>query len=241
MTAPPLTKSEMRGSAEAGPDFRHVTSWIFDLDNTLYRADSGVFAQIEGRMTEYVARFTGLPREQARTLQKALYRAHGTTLNGLMRLHGADPDDYLDYVHDIDLTGLRPDPLLAAAMAQLPGRRFIFTNGCRRHAMRILEKIGAAHVFDDIWDIRTIGFLPKPGAAAYERVVAAAQIAPERAAMVDDIVHNLVAARALGMTTVWLNTGSEFSLGGPSAAEEAHLHVCHETDDLPQFLNNIRI
>jgi putative hydrolase of the HAD superfamily len=241
MNAYPLTETAKRGGAESGPDFRQVTSWIFDLDNTLYRADSGVFAQIEGRMTDYVARFTGLPRDQARILQKTLYRAHGTTLNGLMRLHDADPDDYLDYVHDIDLSGLRPDPVLADAMARLPGRRFIFTNGCRRHAARILEKIGAAQLFDDIWDIRTIGFLPKPGAAAYDQVVAAAQIAPARAAMFDDIVHNLVAARALGMITVWLNTGSEFSRGGPSASEEAHRHVCHETDDLPQFLNKIRI
>jgi putative hydrolase of the HAD superfamily len=159
----------------------------------------------------------------------------------LLRLHGADPDDYLDYVHDIDLTGLQRDPALAAAVVRLPGRRFIFTNGCRRHASRILEKIGIAGLFDEIWDIRTIDFQPKPGAAAYDRVVAAAGIAPAAAAMFDDIVHNLVAARALGMTTVWLNTGSEFSRGGPAAADEAQHHVCHETDDLSQFLNEIRI
>jgi putative hydrolase of the HAD superfamily len=224
-----------------GPDFRHVHFWLFDLDNTLYRADCGVFAQIEGRMTDYVARFTGLPREEARALQKALYRAHGTTLNGLMRLHGADPDDYLAYVHDIDLAVLAPDPGLNAALTRLPGRRYVFTNGCRHHATRILERIGMTHLFQEIWDIRTIGFTPKPQAAAYDAVVAAAGLEPHRAAMFDDIAHNLVAARALGMTTVWLDTGSEFSGGGPAAAEAPHHHVSHRTQDLPRFLNDIRI
>jgi putative hydrolase of the HAD superfamily len=243
MNAPRLAEMTKGGPCDSGPDFRHVESWIFDLDNTLYRADCGIFAQIESRMTDYVARFTGLARDQAWELQKTLYRAHGTTLNGLMRLHGADPDDYLDYVHDIDLSGLAPDPLLVAAIARLRGRRFIFTNGCRRHAVRILERIGAGHLFDDIWDIRTIGFTPKPDAAAYDRVVAAARIAPARAAMFDDIAHNLAAARALGMTTVWLRTGADFgadfSAGG--SPQEACRHACHETSDLPKFLRSIRI
>jgi putative hydrolase of the HAD superfamily len=226
---------------DSGPDFRHVRAWLFDLDNTLYRADCGVFAQIESRMTDYVARFTGLPREEARTLQKSLYRAHGTTLNGLMRLHGADADDYLDYVHDIDLSGLAPNADLIAAIARLPGRRYVFTNGCRNHAARILAKIGGGDLFDDVWDIRTLEFTPKPDRRAYDRVVAAAAIEPARAAMFDDIAHNLVAARALGMTTVWLNTGSAFSHGGPEAAEAPHEHADHETQDLPQFLTSIRI
>ena len=225
----------------SGPDFRHVRVWLFDLDNTLYRADCGVFAQIETRMTDYVARFTGLPRDEARILQKSLYRAHGTTLNGLMTLHGADADDYLAYVHDIDLSGLAPDAKLIAAIARLPGKRYVFTNGCRDHAARILDKIGAGHLFDAIWDIRTFDFIPKPDARAYDRIVAEGGFAPDQAAMFDDIAHNLVAARALGMTTVWLNSGSEFSHGGPSAADAPHEHADHETDDLPQFLSSIRI
>jgi putative hydrolase of the HAD superfamily len=227
--------------AESGPDFRHVRAWLFDLDNTLYRADCGVFAQIERRMTDYVARFTGLAPREALRLQKSLYRAHGTTLNGLMRLHGADADDYLAYVHDIDLSGLAPDPQLTAAVARLPGRRYVFTNGCRDHARRILARIGGADLFDDIWDIRTLEFTPKPDARAYARVVAAAGLEPAAAAMFDDIAHNLVAARALGMTTVWLNTGAAFSQDGPEAAAMPQDHADHETDDLPQFLTSIRI
>ena len=226
---------------DSGPDFRHVRAWLFDLDNTLYRADCGVFAQIESRMTDYVARFTGLAREEARALQKSLYRAHGTTLSGLMRLHGADPDAYLDYVHDIDLSSLAPNPALIAAIKRVPGRRYVFTNGCRNHAARILARIGGGDLFDDVWDIRTLDFTPKPDPKAYERVVATAGLAPQEAAMFDDIAHNLVAARALGMTTVWLNTGSAFSHGGPVAAEDPETHADHETHDLPQFLTSIRI
>lgn len=237
MNSAPRPAREPSPGPIPGPDFRHVQSWIFDLDNTLYRADCGVFAQIEGRMTDYVAHFLDLAREEAWGLQKSLYRAHGTTLNGLMKIHGIAPDDYLDYVHDIDLSSLAPDPRLIAAVERLPGRRYIFTNGCRRHAARILERIGAAHLFGEIWDIRTIGFSPKPEAGAYDAVVAASGIAPQRAAMFDDIPHNLAPARALGMTTVWLNTGHDFSHGGPLAQG----HIDHETDNLADFLHAIRI
>jgi putative hydrolase of the HAD superfamily len=225
----------------SGADFRHVRHWIFDLDNTLYRADSGVFAQIESRMTDYVASFTGLPRREARALQKSLYHVHGTTLNGLMKLHGVAPDDYLSYVHDIDLSALAPDPELIAALSRLPGRRYIFTNGCRHHAARILERIGMTHLFSEIWDIRTIGFTPKPEATAYDAVVALSGLAPQQAAMFDDLAHNLLAARELGMTTVWLDTGSEFSREGPTLPSFTSDQISHKTDDLSHFLHDIRI
>src|SRR5450432_3904220 len=106
--------------AASPPDFRHVKSWIFDLDNTLYRADNGIFTQIEARMTDYVMAFLGLPHAQARARQKDLYRQYGTTLNGLMCEHGAAPDEYLQYVHDIDLSDLSPDARLTAALEKLP-------------------------------------------------------------------------------------------------------------------------
>ena len=217
---------------DARADFRHVESWLFDLDNTLYRADNGIFAQIEGRMTEYVMAALGLPREEALKRQKALYRAHGTTLNGMMALYGTDPEDYLRFVHDIDLSSLAPEAELEAALARLPGRRFVFTNGCRRHAERILTRLGLAHLFEAIWDIRTIGYTPKPAPGAYERVVAAGAIAAHNAAMFDDISRNLVPARAMGMTTVWLDCG----WGQPDTADDPH----HVTTNLTQFLHSIR-
>jgi len=239
MRAPDTAQDTLAGP-DSGPDFRHVRHWIFDLDNTLYDAHCGVFAQIEQRMTDYVANFTGLARDEARALQKSLYRQHGTTLNGMMKLHGIAPDEYLNFVHDIDLSPLSPDAALTAAVTRLPGQRTIFTNGCRHHAARILSRIGLDHLFAAIWDIRTIGFTPKPNAAAYETVVAASGLAPDAAAMFDDIPHNLLAARGLGMTTVWLNTGSDFSDGGPQVAA-CNGHIDHETDNLTAFLHAIRI
>src|SRR5712671_1674947 len=204
------SRSRTVAGADSGPgfqpDFRHVKNWIFDLDNTLYCAENGIFAQIEARMTDYVMTFLKLPRDAAYARQKDLYRQYGTTLNGLMHEHGAAPDDYLHYVHDIDLSSLGPDAALAAAIEKLPGRCFVFTNGCRDHAARILNRLGMAHLFEDVWDIRTMGFVPKPEAAAYASVVQIGGVACTEAAMFDDIARNLVPARNLGMTTVWLKT-----------------------------------
>jgi putative hydrolase of the HAD superfamily len=235
-----MAEEKNRQNPDSGPDFRHVTDWIFDLDNTLYRADNGIFAQIEARMTEYVMRLLGLPREEAYARQKDLYRRHGTTLNGLMREHGAAPDEYLTYVHDIDLSDLGPDAPLTAALEQLPGRRFVFTNGCRDHAARILNRLGMAHLFADVWDIRTMGFAPKPEAGAYDSVVAAGRVACQNAAMFDDIARNLAPARKLGMTTVWLKTDSPWGKHGPMM-DVLPGDIDHETDNLTRFLQSIRI
>jgi len=223
------------------PDFRHVDAWIFDLDNTLYPAASGVFGQIDLRMTAFVADLLGVSREEARAIQKAYYRDHGTTLNGLMQLHGVDPETYLGYVHDIDLSQLVDNTQLDAALARLDGQRFVFTNGCRNHAARVLDRLKLAHHFDDIWDIRTIGFRPKPDPLAYDAVLASAGIDPARAAMFEDAARNLVPAHALGMTTVWLRNGSEWSRQGPAFPVASGEHIDHEIDDLAEFLHTIRI
>ena len=234
---------QANGIGVPAPDFRHVRHWIFDLDNTLYRADCGLFAQIEARMTQFVARVTATDHAEAWRIQKDLYRQYGTTLSGLMATRGIDAEAYLEFVHDIDLGALTPDAGLGQAIARLEGRRFIFTNGCRRHATRILARLGMDRLFDEIWDIRTIGFVPKPDRRAYDAVVASAGLEPRAAAMFDDIAHNLVAARALGMTTVWLKPALDFSAhaGAAEISLAGRGHIDHETADLTAFLNSIRI
>jgi putative hydrolase of the HAD superfamily len=226
--------------ARSVPDFRHIETWIFDLDNTLYRAETDLFAQIDMRMGAYVARLLDLPPDEARRLQKAYYRDHGTTLNGLIALHDVDAEDFLEDVHDIDLSALTPDLALNTAIAKLPGRRFVFTNGCGNYAARVLDRIGLSALADDVWDIRTAGFVPKPFAAAYETVVARSGIAPRRAAMFEDLARNLVPARALGMTTVWLDNGSVWSRQGPDFPVADGSHIDYETNDLSAFLSAIR-
>lgn len=233
-----LAETGMAGGGPA-PDFRHIRNWIFDLDNTLYRADNGIFAQIEIRMTDYVMAFLKLGREEAYARQKDLYRSYGTTLNGLMKEHGAEPEAYLNYVHDIDLSSLVPDPALAEAIVRLPGRRFVFTNGCRDHAARILDRLGMTGLFDAVWDIRSMDFAPKPEPRAYASVVESTGLSAVTAAMFDDIARNLVPARAMGMTTVWLKTDAPWGKHGP-LMDVASGDIDHETDNLTQFLHTIR-
>jgi putative hydrolase of the HAD superfamily len=223
------------------PDFRHIRNWIFDLDNTLYPSSCDLFSQISQRMTLYVHRLLEIPMDEARVLQKTYYEDHGTTLNGLMKVHHVDAEDYLAFVHDIDLGALSPDPDLAAVVAGLPGRKFVFTNGCTNHAGRVLARLGLDSHFDAVWDIRTIGFTPKPDATAYRTVLAHAGSNGAAAAMFEDIARNLVEAHELGMTTVWLKNGSEWSDQGPSHPVAHPHHIDYETDDLTGFLLSIRV
>jgi len=230
----------LANTIDSRPDFRDVDVWIFDLDNTLYCSDSGVFAQIERRMTLFVQNLLGLDFEEARRVQKDYYREHGTTLNGLMRVHGIDPETYLAFVHDIDLSSLVETAHLATALERLPGRRFVFTNGCRNHAKRVLNRLALVHLFDELWDIRTIGYRPKPDPDSYRAVLARAKVEARRGAIFDDIPRNLVPAHELGCTTVWLRNDSVWSRQGPDQPTDWRGHIDYETDDLCGFLENIR-
>jgi len=232
---------DLAAMLETAPDFRHVDTWIFDLDNTLYPASSDLFAQIDTKMTAFVQELLGLGFDDARALQKNYYRDHGTTLNGLMHHHGVDPEDFLGAVHDIDLTALGPDAELKKAIQRLPGRRYVFTNGCRDHAMRVLRRLELEALFDAIWDIRAIDYRPKPDVDGYRRMLEQHVVTPSRAAMFEDAARNLVPAHELGMTTVWLKNGSVWSKQGPEHPRPEAKHIHYEIEDLAQFLHTIRI
>lgn len=208
--------------------FAHVTAWVFDLDNTLYPPQARLFDQIEARMTAYVMRALGLTRAEADRLRARYWRAHGTTLAGLMREHGLDPDPYLAEVHDIDLSALAPDPALAEAVAALPGRRIVYTNGSADYAHRVIGARGLARLFDAVYGIEHAGYRPKPERGAFEAVFAADGLDPARAAMFEDDARNLAAPHAMGMRTVLV-----------AEAADAAPHIHHHTDDLAAFLARI--
>jgi putative hydrolase of the HAD superfamily len=213
------------------PPFDHVRTWIFDLDNTLYPAETDLFALIDERMGTYVADLLKVDLIEAQRVQKAYYYQHGTTLAGLMLDHGVDPHHFLDYVHDIDMGRIQPCAVTASALARLPGRKLIFTNGDVKYAGRVLDKLGLGGQFEAIHDIHATQYQPKPQLAAYSSLVEQLDIDPTAALFVDDLARNLKPAKQLGMTTVWMNNGSD---GGTLDAD--HDFIDHEINALGDWL-----
>ena len=209
-------------------------TWIFDLDNTLYPAACTLFAEVDVRIGSYIARLLGLSAEAARAVQKRYFREYGTSLRGLMMHHHVDPLDYLEYVHDIDITRVLPSPDLARALTRLPGRKLVFTNGSLAHAERVMNRLGVADQFEAVFDIVEAGYLPKPEPAVYASLIGRHGIDPRRAVMVEDIARNLVPAAALGMTTAWVRGDSHW---GNEGADGDHVH--HVIDDLVDWLSCI--
>jgi len=191
------------------PAFRHIRDWIFDLDNCLYPASTGLFDLIDERMMSFIQRLLDCGPEEATRVQKAHFHEHGTTLAGLMKEHGVAPDDFLGDVHDIPLDRLDANPRLERALARLPGRKLIFTNGDAPYARRVLERIGIHHHFDELHDIRASAYKPKPDPSGYALLCDRFGIDPQHALLADDMIQNLQPAKALGITTVWVDNGSE--------------------------------
>lgn len=205
--------------------FHHVTGWVFDLDNTLYPPSARLFDQIEVRMTAWVQQAVGVDRAEADRLRRHYWRTYGTTLAGLMAEHGVDPGPYLTDVHDISFDALEPDPVLAARIRALPGRRIVYTNGSAPYAERVLAARGLSGLFDAVYGVEHAGFRPKPERAAFETVFARDGITPATAAMFEDDPRNLAAPHAMGMRTVHV---------APDPDPADHIH--HHTDDLSGFL-----
>jgi putative hydrolase of the HAD superfamily len=208
-------------------DLRHIDTWLFDLDGTLYPAESGFLDAVIDRMTDFVEKVTGLPRDEAYKVQKAYLAEHGLTLKGLMLHHGVDPNEFHAIFHDLSLEVLARDADLLAALERLPGRRLIFTNADAHHAERVLQHLGLGHLFDDVFHIASTGYEPKPSAAAFAAIGAAHDIAPGATAFFEDSERNLAPAAELGMTTV---------LVGPYAAQSTAPFVHHRTEKLAPFL-----
>jgi putative hydrolase of the HAD superfamily len=238
-TPSPKAPDAARSRLRAG--FGHVDAWVFDLDKTLYPADSDLWPSIDRRITLYLMALFGLDGLSARALQKHYYQRHGATLRGLIDENLVGHEEFLAFVHDIDRSMLRPDPSLAAQIAALPGRKLIFTNGSRDHALRTAAQLGMADLFEDVFDIVAANLIPKPAAAAYAAFFARHGVDPTRAAMFEDIAGNLVVPHALGMTTVHVLAKAariDHREARDRAAEDAAA-IDFTTSDLAGFLASV--
>jgi len=211
--------------------FEHPDVWIFDLDNTLYPSECRLFDQIDVRMGTYIANFLGVEYDEARKVQKDYFRNYGTTLRGLMSVHGAEPQSFLDYVHDIDLSPLPDARRMEQALGRLDGRKIVFTNASLDYAERVLDQLGISHHFEDVFGIEAADYLPKPDINAYRKFIDRHGIDPNRSAMIEDMAQNLEPARELGMTTVWVPNNVARARESPQDG-----HIDHVIENLEAWL-----
>jgi putative hydrolase of the HAD superfamily len=222
--------------------FTGIDTWVFDLDNTLYPHHVNLWQQVDARIGEFVSDWLKITREEARAIQKDYYRRYGTTMRGMMTEHGVRADDYLAYVHRIDHSPLEPNPAMGAAIARLPGRKLILTNGSTDHASAVLARLGIGEHFEAVFDIIAAELEPKPAPQTYRKFLKDHGVNPASSAMFEDLARNLVVPHQLGMTTVLVvPDGSQevvredWELEGHDAA-----HVDHVTDDLTGFLQRLK-
>ena len=218
--------------------FDTVETWVFDLDNTLYPHHVNLWEQVDARIRDYIAGFLNVTHDEAFRLQKDYYRRYGTSLRGLMEEHGLNPDEFLEIVHQIDYSPLTPNPALGRAIASLPGRKLILTNGTRRHAETVMHRLDIKRHFDDVFDIAAAALEPKPRPQVYDRFLARHKVDPDKSAIFEDLARNLEVPHALGMTTVLVvpaGTREVFREDWELAGRDAP-HVDHVTDDLTAFL-----
>jgi putative hydrolase of the HAD superfamily len=215
-----------------------ITTWIFDLDNTLYSADSGIFQQVHTLMGEFISKNLNIETKQAKELQSRYYKQHGTTLRGLMDNHGIDPDHFLSEVHNLDYSIVGPNKKLNVELEKLEGKKIIYTNASRQHADNVLKRLGLTHMFQAIFDIKSANYIPKPEISPYEQIINDFDINSSSAAMFDDIAKNLVPAKNVGFTSVWINVGYE-NFSDDIANSKKYLD--YETKNISNFLNQVNM
>lgn len=213
--------------------FANIDTWIFDLDLTLYGPEANIMAQVRDRIALFVEKHFNIGSDEAHKIRHTYWKKYGTTLGGLMAEHKVDPNGYLDFVHDVDMDLLRPDEDLRRQIISLPGRKLIFTNADAPYAERVLAARGLDNLFEDIFDIHRMQHVPKPAAASYDSLCAQLDINPARALFVEDSAHNLAPAKALGMTTIWVNHGTE------AVSSDTEEFVDQEIADLNDWLSSI--
>ena len=222
-----------------------IKTWIFDLDNTLYPPEENIFSQIDKKMTTFIAENLKISHEEAFNIQKQNFIDHGTTLAGFMNTGNSkiNPDKFLEYVHDINLNSLKEDIKLRKILLMLPGKKYIFTNGTKKHAENVLKKLNLENIFQSIFGIKEANYLPKPNIETYNLFLKINNIDPKTSIMFEDMGRNLIPAKELGMTTVLL----ERKLPNKNNSEQKEKYkdlwndvydADYVIDDIVKFLNN---
>ena len=217
-------------------DLQSIKFWIFDLDNTLYSGNTRVFEQVDKKMTEYISKKLKVDKEEAKKIQKKYFHEYNTTLNGMIKNHKINANEFLEFVHDINIDFLQKDPSLAKEIEKLEGIKIIFTNGSRKHALNVTKRLGIDQLFDDIFDIVDCDFIPKPLMEPYKKLVKKHKIDPKLCVLVEDIARNLKPAYEMGMKTVWIENDEPWA----SKFSDSNF-VNYKTNNLSEFLKKINL
>ena len=211
-----------------------IKYWIFDLDNTLYSGDTKVFDQVDKKMSKFISEKLKVSIEEAKVIQKNYFHEYNTTLNGMIKNHKIDADEFLEFVHDVDLNFLKADKPLEREISNLEGKKFIFTNGSKAHVSNVTKRIGIEKLFDGVFDIVESDFIPKPSIEPYKKIIEKFKIEPQYSIFIEDIARNLKPAHELGMKTVWIKNDE------PWAAKFSDSNfINYKIDDLAKFLKEI--
>jgi len=213
-----------------------INTWIFDLDNTLYSADSGIFQQVHQLMGEFIKNYLKVDLEKAKEIQSKYYKQHGTTLKGLMDNYGVDPDHFLAEVHKLDYSIVSSNDKLNKELKKLNGKKIIYTNANMQHTLDVLDRINLTNFFDAIFDIKMANYIPKPEIKPYQQIIKKYDLNPNSSAMFDDIAKNLVPAKKVGFTSVWIDAGYEnFS----DDIKSSNKYLDYTSTDLHLFLEKV--
>ena len=215
-------------------DLSKIKFWLFDLDNTLYSGDTKVFDQVDKKMSKFISEKLKVSLEEAKKIQKNYFHEYNTTLNGMIKNHDIDANEFLEFVHDVDLEFLKKDEPLKKEIEKLKGKKIIFTNGSKAHASNVTSRIGIEQLFDGVFDIVDSDFYPKPSIEPYKKIIENYKIIPEYCIFFEDIARNLKPAYELGMKTVWIENNEPWA-----AKYSDEEFVNYKTGSLTKFLKEI--
>ena len=217
-------------------ELTEIKYWIFDLDNTLYSGQTKVFSEVDKKMSYFISKKFNVDLIEAKKMQKKYFYEYGTTLSGLMKKKNVDPNEFLEFVHDIDISWLPQDKRLKDELIKIKEKKYIFSNGSHAHIENVTSQLGINGIFNGAFDITDADYIPKPNREPYKKLIKKFNIDPKQSILIEDIAHNLEQAKNLGMKTCWLENNEAF------AKKDADKpYIDYKINNLPSFLQKINV